>query len=244
MLNLYKEIRKAVIAAGGRGTRLTEKTGGKCPKGLIDICDRPILSYQLEAISRNGINDVHISFGDEYFIGVFDSFIRKKLVPEINYNFSVHENDSLNTFKTKEAVRFVGNKPFIFSIDDLFYTDTVLKTVLNQYNEKDCSIVLKSPLVEDKNRVEFILKDNYVVSWKENISPPWVVGPVLILDEKANKLFLEETKRQYPRKIEFLKACIENNTEVYAIQQPEPLININRINDYHLAEKLIRRIKY
>lgn len=243
MLKLYKEIRKAVIAAGGRGTRLSEKTGGKRPKGLIDICDKPILSYQLEAISRTGINDVHISFGDEYFIEVFDSFIRKKLVPEINYDFSVHENDSLSTFKTKEAVKFVGNKQFLFSIDDIFYTDKVLKTVLDQYKEKECSIILKSPLVEDKNNIEFILKNNYIVSWKENISPPWVVGSVLILDEKDNKLFLEEAKKQNPRKIEFLKTCIESNTEVYAMQQPEPLININRINDYILAEKLIRRIR-
>jgi len=95
--------------------------------------------------------------------------------------------------------------------------------------------------VEDKNRIEFILKDNYVVSWKENISPPWVVGPVLTLGEKAKELFLQEAKKQYPRKIEFLKACIENNTEVYAIQQPEPLININRINDYYNVEKEIRK---
>ena len=130
MLNLYREIKKAVIAAGGRGTRLSEKTGGKHPKGLIDICGKPILAYQLEAISKSGINDVHISFGDEHFIEMFDSFLRR-LVPEINYDFNVHENDSLSTFKTKEAVRFVGNKPFMFSIDDLFYTDKVLKTILS-----------------------------------------------------------------------------------------------------------------
>lgn len=241
MLNLHKEIRKAVIAAGGRGTRLNEKTGGKYPKGLIDICGKPILAYQLEAIYKSGINDVHISFGDEHFYKIFDSFIRRRFVPEINYEFSVHENDSLSTFKTKEAVRFVGNKPFMFSIDDLFYTDKVLKTILEYYKEKNCSIILKSPLVEDKNKTEFILKDDYIVSWEENVSPSWVAGPILILDENANKLFLEEAKKQNPRKVEFLKSCIESNIEVYAIQQPEPLININRIDDYYLVEKLIRK---
>lgn len=48
---------KAVIMAGGQGTRLKEITGDDIPKPMIKICDKPILEHQLINLIHYGIKD-------------------------------------------------------------------------------------------------------------------------------------------------------------------------------------------
>ena len=67
---------KAVILAGGRGTRLAEETGLR-PKPLIEIGGRPILWHILKTYSSHGIQDFIICAGykgymiKEYFANYF-----------------------------------------------------------------------------------------------------------------------------------------------------------------------------
>lgn len=67
---------KAVILAGGRGTRLAEETGLR-PKPLVEIGGRPILWHILKIYSSHGIQDFIICAGykgymiKEYFANYF-----------------------------------------------------------------------------------------------------------------------------------------------------------------------------
>ena len=67
---------KAVILAGGLGTRLSEETLFR-PKPLVDIGDRPILWHIMKIYSSHGINDFIICCGykgymiKEYFANYF-----------------------------------------------------------------------------------------------------------------------------------------------------------------------------
>jgi glucose-1-phosphate cytidylyltransferase len=67
---------KAVILAGGQGTRLSEETGTR-PKPMVEIGGRPILWHILKIYSRYGINDFIICCGykgymiKEYFANYF-----------------------------------------------------------------------------------------------------------------------------------------------------------------------------
>jgi glucose-1-phosphate cytidylyltransferase len=47
---------KAVVLAGGLGTRLNEGTA-ICPKKMVEIGGRPILWHILKIYSQHGIND-------------------------------------------------------------------------------------------------------------------------------------------------------------------------------------------
>jgi glucose-1-phosphate cytidylyltransferase len=53
---------KAVILAGGFGTRLSEETGVK-PKPMVEIGDEPILWHIMKIYSAHGINDFIICLG-------------------------------------------------------------------------------------------------------------------------------------------------------------------------------------
>ena len=67
---------KAVILAGGLGTRLSEETGTR-PKPMVEIGGRPILWHILKGYSQHGINDFIICCGykgymiKEYFANYF-----------------------------------------------------------------------------------------------------------------------------------------------------------------------------
>jgi glucose-1-phosphate cytidylyltransferase len=64
---------KAVILAGGRGTRLSEETGLR-PKPMVEIGGRPILWHIMKLYQAHGINDFVICLGyrgwqiKEYFL--------------------------------------------------------------------------------------------------------------------------------------------------------------------------------
>lgn len=53
---------QAVILAGGQGTRLRPVTDS-IPKPLVPVCGRPFLSYLMEQVKGQGINDVLILVG-------------------------------------------------------------------------------------------------------------------------------------------------------------------------------------
>ncbi len=67
---------KAVILAGGLGTRIAEETGTR-PKPMIEIGGRPILWHVMKIYSAHGINDFIVCLGykgyviKEYFANYF-----------------------------------------------------------------------------------------------------------------------------------------------------------------------------
>ena len=64
---------RAVIMAGGKGTRLASVTGGEIPKPMVPVLGKPILEHQLEALRAGGVEDFTFVVGhlhekiEEYF---------------------------------------------------------------------------------------------------------------------------------------------------------------------------------
>src|ERR1700735_1435913 len=72
---------KAVILAGGQGTRLSEETSTR-PKPMVEIGGRPILWHILKIYSQHGINDFIICCG-----------YRGYLIKEYFANYFLHTSD-------------------------------------------------------------------------------------------------------------------------------------------------------
>ena len=58
---------KAVILAGGFGTRISEETGVK-PKPMVEIGDKPILWHIMKIYSAAGIDDFIVCLGYKGYV--------------------------------------------------------------------------------------------------------------------------------------------------------------------------------
>jgi glucose-1-phosphate cytidylyltransferase len=58
---------KAVILAGGLGTRISEETGNK-PKPMIEVGDRPLLWHIMKLYSHHGIDDFVVCAGYKGYV--------------------------------------------------------------------------------------------------------------------------------------------------------------------------------
>ena len=81
---------KAVILAGGYGTRLSEETGS-IPKPMIEIGGKPILWHIMKLYSHYGVNDFVICLGyKSYAIKEFFSINSPPLCfNKYKYNFNM-----------------------------------------------------------------------------------------------------------------------------------------------------------
>ncbi|MCS6757697.1 MAG: glucose-1-phosphate cytidylyltransferase [Candidatus Devosia euplotis] len=127
---------KAVILAGGLGTRISEETEHK-PKPMIEIGGRPILWHIMKMYSAHGINDFIICCGyrgyviKEYFANYF--LHSSDVTFDMQKNqMSVHQNsaepwqvtlidtggDTLTGGRLKRVRSYLGEEDFCFTYGD------------------------------------------------------------------------------------------------------------------------------
>jgi glucose-1-phosphate cytidylyltransferase len=127
---------KAVILAGGLGTRISEETSIK-PKPMIEIGGRPILWHILKCYSAHGVNDFIICCGykgyiiKEYFANYF-LHMSDVTFDMINNSMQVHQKnvepwkvtlvdtgDSTQTGgRLKRVKKYVGAEDFCMTYGD------------------------------------------------------------------------------------------------------------------------------
>jgi len=127
---------KAVILAGGLGTRISEESHLK-PKPMIEIGGKPILWHIMKIYSHYGINDFVICLGykgyiiKEYFANYFLHMSDVTFDME-NNTMEVHEKyvepwrvtlvdtgeNTLTGGRLKRVRKYIGNEPFCFTYGD------------------------------------------------------------------------------------------------------------------------------
>ena len=54
---------KAVIMAGGKGTRISSITNDEIPKPMLKIGDKTILEHQIECLKKSNVDEIIIVIG-------------------------------------------------------------------------------------------------------------------------------------------------------------------------------------
>ena len=152
---------KAVILAGGFGTRITEESHLK-PKPMIELGEQPILWHIMKYYSSFGINEFVILAGykqnkiKEYFANyfVYNSDITFHMA---NNSMEVHKKNAddwkvtvldtgLNTMtggRIKRAEEYIGNEPFMLTYGD-GVSDVDIDKLLefhNKHGKMHCIII-------------------------------------------------------------------------------------------------------
>lgn len=98
---------KAVILAGGLGTRISEETSSK-PKPMIEVGGKPILWHIMKIYSQHGINDFIICCGYKGYV-----------IKEYFSNYFLHNSDvTFNMEENKMIVHSQRADPWVVTLVD------------------------------------------------------------------------------------------------------------------------------
>lgn len=178
---------KAVILAGGLGTRLSEETVSK-PKPMVEIGGKPILWHIMKTYSHYGINDFIICCGYKGYV-----------IKEYFANYFKHQSDI--TFNMKENKMIVHEKraePWTVTLVDTgdnSMTGGRLKRVLPYIKDEESFCFTYGDGVADINIQELLLfhKSHGKDATLTATYPPGRFGALNIVDNEVRK-FEEKPK--------------------------------------------------
>lgn len=147
---------QAVILAAGSGQRLRPVTE-QLPKCLIQIREKTLLEYSLEALNNNGINEVII------VTGFLSDMIKKEIGNsykdvKITYVINDSYDQTGSMFSLSQAKDAIKDNDILLLESDLLYDPKAIKTALNS-PFKDC--ILVADLSNSGDEVYICVDENF-----------------------------------------------------------------------------------
>lgn len=226
---------KAIILAGGLGTRLRERVSDR-PKPMAPVAGRPFLSYLLSRISRAGFEEAILSVGYrwqaiyDYFGDTF--FENKKKLP-LRY---VVEHEPLGTGGAIFLASQGLTDPFaVFNGDTLLDFDLVDLQQRHGLNKTSLTMVLRK--VEDTSRYGAVqVQNDIVVGFNEKglSGPGFINAGIYVLPPEIFSRY--NLTGKFSLENDLLQAhCTE--LRPYAHQVTSYFIDIGIPEDYDRAQR-------
>lgn len=194
---------KAVILAGGFGTRLSEETSVR-PKPMVEIGGRPILWHIMKIFSSHGINEFVICCGykgcmikeyfSKYFLEMSDITFDMK-----DNRMNVHTNGvdpwkvtlidtgekTMTGGRLKRVKEYIANETFCFTYGD-GVSDVNIAELISFHRATGSLATLTA--VQPPGRFGILrLRDNMVTSFREKPEGDgaWINGGFFVLEPEA-----------------------------------------------------------
>lgn len=190
---------KAVILAGGRGTRISEESGSR-PKPMVEIGGKPILWHIMKIYERAGITDFIILLGYKGYI-----------IKEYFANYALHSanvvidfgNDTMQPLKSTcepwsvtlldtgintmtggrllQAKEFIGDDTFCFTYGD-GVTDLDIRETIDFHQSHESKLTVTA--VQPPSRYGRLSIDGNLASFKEKPAEDggWINGGYFVAD--------------------------------------------------------------
>lgn len=223
---------KAVILAGGKGTRLKPYTT-VFPKPLMPIGDKPILEIVVRQLKSHGFDEIIMAVGHlaELIMTFFDD--GSKFGVEIDYS---RENKPLGTAGGLGLIKNELNKTFLMLNGDVLttldYSDLV------NYHKRNGAIATialnKRDVYIDFGVVE-IDDNNSIVGYTEKPKIGYLVSMgVYVFDPKVLEYIRENEYLDFP---DLIKKLVSNGKTVKGYVYDGYWLDIGRPDDYEKANR-------
>ena len=222
---------KAVIMAGGEGTRLRPLTCD-CPKPMARLCGRPVLEYILDLLGKNGVEAAAISlrylpeeirshFGDAY--------------GDIRLSYSVEDKP----LGTAGGVRLAVGKPdedrIVISGDAM--CDFNLSAACRYHREKGAAATLLTTHVADPREYGLVVTDpagrvrGFVEKpgWAQSVTDAVNTG-IYILSPSAMSLIPEDREFDFAK--DLFPLMMERDMPIYAFDADGYWCDIGDVEAY------------
>jgi len=196
---------KAVILAGGYGTRLSEETGVK-PKPMVEIGGKPILWHIMKIYSHHGIDDFIVCLGYKGFV-IKEYFANYALqMSDVtfdlrNSSMKVHQNETepwrvtlvdtgektMTGGRLKRVKEYVGDETFCLTYGD-GVTDLDIQSSI-EFHKKEQSLATLTAVQQPGRFGAFTLQPNqykiYTFREKPMGDGAWINGGFFVLEPRV-----------------------------------------------------------
>lgn len=202
---------KAVILAGGFGSRLSEKTKD-IPKPMVEIGGKPILWHIMMSYANYGIKEFVIALGykaevvKEYFLNYFsvnnDLTIDLKSGKKIVHNrkeldWTIHLVDTgLNTMtggRLKRVKKWIGSETFCFTYGDGL-SDVNINELMT-FHQKHGRLATITAVRPPARFGGLEFEENFVAEFSEKsqVKEGWINGGFFVLEPEAIDFIKDDT---------------------------------------------------
>jgi len=197
---------KAVILAGGRGTRISEETGVR-PKPMIEIGGKPLLWHIMKLYGAHGINEFIVALGykgyliKEYFANYYlhTSDVTFDIA---NNGMTVHRNnaepwritlvetglDTMTGGRIKRCAPYIGDQTFCCTYGD-GVSDVDISAVVEAHRSNGALVTITA--VQPPGRFGVLeIEGDEVTRFREKPhgDGAWVNGGFFVVEPKALEL--------------------------------------------------------
>lgn len=179
---------KAIILAGGKGTRLKPVTD-YLPKPLVPIKNIPIIEWQIKYLKKYNIKEIIICTG--YKTEMIENYLEKKKLG-VKINFSNEKNPLGTGGAIKNARKWINEKSFLVINGDVITNIDLTKVMEKTNSLASIELVTKFGVItiEDEKITKF--------TEKKPISNTWMNAGIyhlekIVLDKLPQKGDIEKT---------------------------------------------------
>lgn len=240
---------KAVIIAGGLGTRLRPLTYNT-PKLIVPVANRAFVLHQIELLRQHGISEVILNL--HYLSDSIKSLLDdgKDLGVKIVYSIEEHPLGTAGAVKNAEA--YFDDGPLVVFNGDVL-TDINIAQLVDFHKKKKARVTLTLTRVDDPTSYGLILtdKENRVSHFIEK--PSWeqlanlaLAGPadtvnagIYVLDPKIFKDVPKGVEYSFERQL--FPELLEQGVPIYGYITDRYWIDIGKPAQYQSAHEAILR---
>lgn len=219
-----RSIMKAVILAGGAGTRLSEETGLK-PKPMIEIGDKPVLWHIMKIYSHYGINDFIILAGyksyliKDYFVNYYARY-SDITVDMRNNSVEIHKNrtepwkvtildtgeNTMTGSRIKMAQDYTGNERFLLTYGD-GVANINIEELIKAHKASKKTVTMTAVQLSGRFGALVIKDDNLITTFMEKPKgeESWINGGFFVCESEVFN-YIEDSRND----IIFERAPLEN----------------------------------
>jgi len=147
---------KALVLAGGKGTRLRPLTH-TIAKQLIPVANRPVIHYVMDHLSASGIREIGVIISPDTGDQIKEALLSNPWNLEFTF---ISQDEPLGLAHTTLIARdFLGDEPFVMYLGDNLIRDG-LENVIDLFNKSKADAALLLKQVKDPSQFGVAVLDN------------------------------------------------------------------------------------
>lgn len=182
---------QAIILAGGKGERLRPFTQDR-PKCMVEVLGVPLLGYQLEWLSAQGVTDVIISCG--YRHEVIEQYFGSGEKWGVRLQYSVESQPLGRGGALKLAFQILAlGEDLCLATNGDVVTNVRLKPLIQAHRQNGClATVVLAPFISPYGIVEVDAEDRVVAFHEKPELPYWMNAGIYVLSREVEPLLPDQ----------------------------------------------------